>query len=64
MTAYYGELLVGHALLEDITTPLDERNKYLGVVPTMRVPMDIRGSVNAYLAFRAILIEARIFYNS
>lgn len=30
---------------------------YMIVAPTMRVPMNINGTVNVYLAFRAILIE-------
>lgn len=32
--------------------------KYLISAPTMRIPADIRGTVNAYLAFRATLIES------
>eukprot|EP01127_Copromyxa_protea_P005617 TRINITY_DN15504_c0_g1_i1.p1 TRINITY_DN15504_c0_g1~~TRINITY_DN15504_c0_g1_i1.p1 ORF type:complete len:312 (-),score=59.07 TRINITY_DN15504_c0_g1_i1:85-996(-) len=55
----FGEILVGEAIVEDITTPIDETNKYLIAVPTTRVPMDIKGTVNAYLAFRALLLEVR-----
>ena len=29
--------------------------KYLISAPTMRIPMDVRHTVNAYLAFRAII---------
>jgi len=51
-----GELLVGDAVVVDIRdsnpkTPIP----YLISAPTMRVPLDIRGTVNAYLAFRAVL---------
>jgi hypothetical protein len=54
---YFGEVLVGQALLEDITTPLDKSNRYLIAVPTMRVPMELSGTASAYLAFRALLLE-------
>ncbi|HLK55298.1 MAG TPA: macro domain-containing protein [Chthonomonadaceae bacterium] len=49
---YDGELLVGQAVL------LETRDKaipYLISAPTMRVPMSVDGTVNAYLAFRAVL---------
>lgn len=50
------ELLVGEAIVvptEDAQTP------WLVCAPTMRVPMRIRTSVNAYLAMKAILIAVR-----
>lgn len=51
---YDGELPVGEAVLIPIEKP-DEPYKYMISAPTMRVPMDIDGTVNAYLAMRAIL---------
>lgn len=47
-----GELLVGEALI--IPTE-DEKVPWLISAPTMRVPMEIKTSVNAYLAMKAIL---------
>lgn len=47
-----GELLVGQAL---VVPTGSNRFRYVIVVPTMRVPRDVSGSVNAYLAMRAIL---------
>jgi O-acetyl-ADP-ribose deacetylase (regulator of RNase III) len=55
---YYGELPVGRAII------LETRNKeikYLISAPTMRVPQDISETLNAYLAFRAVLIEVKEF---
>jgi len=52
---FYGELPVG------LATIVETRNsniKYLISCPTMRVPEDVSNTVNAYLAFRAGLIEA------
>ncbi len=49
----YGELPVGNAVIVE-TGHCDW--PYLVVAPTMRVPMDIRHTLNAYLAFRAVLI--------
>ncbi len=51
-----GELLVGEAIVvatEDIQIP------WLICAPTMRVPMRVRTSINAYLAMKAILVAAR-----
>lgn len=50
------ELLVGEALVmptEDSSVP------WLICAPTMRVPMRIRTSVNAYLAMKALLLAAK-----
>ncbi len=47
-----GELLVGQAL---VLPTKSARLRYVIVAPTMRVPADVSGSVNAYLAMRAIL---------
>ncbi len=49
-----GELPVGEAVYININVP-SEPYKYLISAPTMRVPTDINGTVNAYLAMRAIL---------
>lgn len=58
-----GELPVGNAeivpILDWESNRVDEDDcdyKWLISAPTMRVPMDISGTVNAYLAFRAALI--------
>ncbi|HEY0606274.1 MAG TPA: macro domain-containing protein [Herpetosiphonaceae bacterium] len=48
-----GELLVGTA---DIVETLDADIPYLIAAPTMRVPMVLRDSVNAYLAARAVFL--------
>jgi O-acetyl-ADP-ribose deacetylase (regulator of RNase III) len=49
---YDGELLVGQAVLVETG---DKDIPYLISAPTMRVPMNIEETVNAYLAFRAVL---------
>lgn len=53
-----GELLVGKAMVIETK---DELLPYLISAPTMRVPMNfnIATSVNAYLAMKALLIEAK-----
>ena len=51
-----GELLVGEAIVvptDDVLVP------WLICAPTMRVPMRVRTSINAYLAMKAILLAAR-----
>jgi O-acetyl-ADP-ribose deacetylase (regulator of RNase III) len=55
---YYGELPVGNAVI--IKTG-NANIKYLISAPTMRIPQDISETVNAYLAFRAALIEVKKF---
>lgn len=65
---YDGELLVGQAAIIKTLSPDDKKDafenpkfnegkliKYLISAPTMRVPMDVIHSVNAYLAFRAVI---------
>ena len=57
---FEGELLVGQAAVIDIRPfKADTAHKYLISAPTMRVPMDVSQTVNAYLAFRATLRVAR-----
>lgn len=48
-----GELVVGEAVYIPIEN--DPNYKFLISAPTMRVPADITGTVNAYLSFRAVL---------
>jgi O-acetyl-ADP-ribose deacetylase (regulator of RNase III) len=48
-----GELIVGAA---DIVETGSTAHPYLIIAPTMRVPMILRHSVNAYLAMRAVLL--------
>jgi len=50
---HFGELLVGAA---DVVETDDARIPYLIAAPTMRVPMALQESVNAYLATRAVLL--------
>lgn len=52
-TKYAGELLVGQA---EIVATGFEQFPYLVCAPTMRVPQNVAGSVNAFLAMRATLI--------
>ncbi|XP_071478727.1 uncharacterized protein [Diadema antillarum] len=73
MTEKDGELLVGDAIITPTCqqfwgnagkTSWEEYNqgtpiKYLISAPTMRVPMDVSDSVNAYLAFRAVIIAVQ-----
>jgi len=58
---YYGELPVGNAaIVETGNTNI----KYLISAPTMRLPQIISKTLNAYLAFRAALIEVKKFNES
>lgn len=50
---HHGELLVGEAIVMKLNDP---DYKWLVSAPTMRVPMNVSGTVNAYLAFRATLL--------
>ena len=50
---YHGELLVGQVLI--ISTE-NEKIPWLVCAPTMRVPMHIQTSINAYLSMKAILV--------
>ena len=51
---YNGEIPVGVAT---IIKTNNEKIKYLVSAPTMRIPEDVSNTLNAYLAFRASLIE-------
>lgn len=55
---FAGEVPVGNALV--VETGVTDF-PYLISAPTMRVPMDVSATANAYLAFRAILLEAQRF---
>jgi O-acetyl-ADP-ribose deacetylase (regulator of RNase III) len=50
---HHGEILVGQA---DVVETGHEKIPYLIFAPTMRVPMNLRESVNPYLATKAILL--------
>lgn len=52
-TKHAGELLVGDA---EIVATNHEKFPYLICAPTMRIPQNVEGSVNAFLAMRAILL--------
>ena len=54
--AWDGELPVGCAAIVETG---DRAIPYLVSAPTMRVPMDVSETINAYLAFRAALIAVR-----
>jgi O-acetyl-ADP-ribose deacetylase (regulator of RNase III) len=51
---YFGEQPVGTCVFLPVTHPSVQ---ILAHVPTMRVPEDVSQSLNAYLAFRALLVE-------
>jgi O-acetyl-ADP-ribose deacetylase (regulator of RNase III) len=53
---YHGELPVGSA---EVVETGDPRWRYLIVAPTMRVPEPIPFTINAYLAFRAVLVAVQ-----
>lgn len=55
---FYGELPVG---LAAIVATKNDKIKFFVSCPTMRIPEDISNTVNAYLAFRAGLIEIANF---
>jgi O-acetyl-ADP-ribose deacetylase (regulator of RNase III) len=50
---HHGELPVG---LAEIVETGDPRWRYLVAAPTMRVPEPVQYTINAYLAFRAVLV--------
>jgi O-acetyl-ADP-ribose deacetylase (regulator of RNase III) len=50
---HHGELLVG---LAEIVATGHSRWPYLIAAPTMRIPENVAHTINAYLAFRAVLI--------
>lgn len=57
---YDGELLVGQAAIIDIKPFKPDTNyRWLISAPTMRIPMDVSDTVNAYLAFRATLLAVK-----
>ena len=55
---YHGELPVGCA---EVIATEHPRWRYMVAAPTMRIPEPIPFSINAYLAFRAILVAAENF---
>ena len=57
---FLGELVVGNAIILPMKT---KQYPFLIVAPTMRVPGNVRHSINAYLSMRAILV-AIVQYNA
>lgn len=55
---HHSELPIGAA---EIVETGDPRWKYLIAAPTMRVPENVENTLNAYMAFRAILVAAENF---
>ena len=55
---YEGELPIGQAIIIETN---NEEIPYLISAPTMRLPMDVSDSVNAYLAFRASILAVKHF---
>ena len=55
---WFGELPVGMAIV--VTLP-SNRWPYLVCAPTMRIPRNVAGSINAYLAMRAALVAVLKF---
>jgi len=53
---HYGELLIGQ--VEIVPTDHDSI-PYVISAPTMRVPMDIKGTANPYLAIRGVLLAVK-----
>lgn len=58
ISRYHGELPVGMA---EIVETGNQRWPFLVVAPTMRVPEPVSNTLNAYLAFRAVLVAVRAF---
>lgn len=74
---YRGELLVGDAIIIPTVEGKENENcvdwakynegqpiKYLISAPTMRVPIDVSNTVNAYLAFRAVILAVEKHNNT
>lgn len=55
---HHGELPIGCA---EIVPTNDERWRYMIAAPTMRIPEPIPHTINAYLAFRAVLVAVENF---
>ncbi len=58
LSNYHGELPIGSAAIVKTT---NKKWPYLISAPTMRVPMDVSNTLNAYLSFRAILLTVKEF---
>jgi len=55
---YFGEIPVGQSIIIKID---NDTVKYLICAPTMRVPMNVANTANAYLAFKGILQAVQVF---
>jgi O-acetyl-ADP-ribose deacetylase (regulator of RNase III) len=58
LTEHYGELPIGQAVIVETGHPAI---RYLISAPPMRVPMNVAATVNAYLAFRAVIQATKAF---
>ncbi len=58
---YHGELPVGSA---EVVETNDPRWKFLVAAPTMRIPESVATSINAYLAFRAVLVAIENYHKT
>ena len=61
LNKYHGELPIGCA---EIVETDHRKWKYLIAAPTMRIPESIAYTINAYLAFRAVLVVIENFNNA
>lgn len=53
---FYGELPVGLAIIVEMPST---RFPFVIAAPTMRIPGNVNGSINAYLAMRAVLVAVQ-----
>ena len=56
VSRFHGELAVGSCHIMETG---HEQWPFLAATPTMRVPMDISGTLNVFYAFRALLLEVQ-----
>ena len=61
LSKYHGEMPIGNA---EIINTNHDRWSYMIAAPTMRIPENIAFTLNAYIAFRAILIAINRFNES
>ena len=61
LNKYHGEMPIGSA---EIISTSHDRWSYIIAAPTMRIPENIAYTLNAYIAFRAILIAINSFNES
>ncbi|MDB4821609.1 macro domain-containing protein [Candidatus Pseudothioglobus singularis] len=61
LNKYHGEMPIGSA---EIISTSHDRCSYIITAPTMRIPENVAFTLNAYIAFRAILIAINSFNES